>query len=163
MQDRRQSKPSPAIRSMAGRSPSWACMMAYSGDWQHGCAMVERAAQLNPRHPGSYWFPPLLERIPKGRLLGALAAVVAEDSTCRTSIYSHIVTGGGLWATGQTTRRRRDAVARLLTIRPISATSDVDDLEKWYPPELVEHLIDGLRKAGLERATRLEIAHRWPH
>ena len=30
-------------------------MMAYAGDWEHGCALVERATQLNPRHPGWYW------------------------------------------------------------------------------------------------------------
>jgi hypothetical protein len=30
-------------------------LIAYSGDWEHGCAMVERARQLNPRHPGWYY------------------------------------------------------------------------------------------------------------
>lgn len=32
-------------------------MLAYSGDWERGCALIEKAMQLNPRHPGWYWFP----------------------------------------------------------------------------------------------------------
>ena len=37
-----------------------------------------------------------------------------------------------------------------MALRPDFAEIGRDDLAKWYPPELVEHLIDGIRKAGLE-------------
>ena len=29
-------------------------LMAVAGDWDHGCCLAERAAQLNPQHPGWY-------------------------------------------------------------------------------------------------------------
>jgi tetratricopeptide (TPR) repeat protein len=29
----------------------------YSGDWEYGCAIVEKALQLNPNHPGWFWLP----------------------------------------------------------------------------------------------------------
>ena len=31
-------------------------LIAYVGDWEHGCALVERAMQLLPRHPGRTCF-----------------------------------------------------------------------------------------------------------
>jgi TolB-like protein len=37
-----------------------------------------------------------------------------------------------------------------LALRPDFAEIGRDDLAKWYPPDLVEHLIDGIRKAGLD-------------
>ena len=40
-----------------GSLASMGLLMAYAGEWEHGCAMVERAAQRNPHHPGWYWFP----------------------------------------------------------------------------------------------------------
>ena len=43
-------------------------LISYSGDWDHGCAMVERAAELNPRHPGWYHVSSLLQRVPQTRL-----------------------------------------------------------------------------------------------
>ncbi len=47
-------------------------LLAYSGDWERGCALVERAMQLNPRHPGWYWFPLAWNAYRKGDYRGAL-------------------------------------------------------------------------------------------
>ncbi|MDX6497961.1 MAG: hypothetical protein QOG23_1221 [Blastocatellia bacterium] len=44
------------------------------------------------------------------------------------------------------------AVRDLLKLRPDVCTTIRNTLEKWFDPELREHLIDGLRKAGLEIA-----------
>ena len=38
----------------------------------------------------------------------------------------------------------------LLLLRPDFAGIARDELGKWYPRDLVDHLIDGLRKAGLD-------------
>ena len=43
-------------------------LLAYSGDWERGCALAERAMQLNPRHPGWYWFPLVYNAYRKGRI-----------------------------------------------------------------------------------------------
>jgi TolB-like protein/Tfp pilus assembly protein PilF len=42
------------------------------------------------------------------------------------------------------------AVGDLLRLRPDCSTTIRNTFEKWFDPELREHLIDGLRKAGLE-------------
>jgi hypothetical protein len=41
------------------------------------------------------------------------------------------------------------AIQELLKIRPNFAVIVSDELRKWYDKELNEHLIEGLRKAGL--------------
>ena len=48
----------------------------------------------------------------------------------------------------------RNAVRELLAVRPDFAAIAREELGKWWDPELIEHLIDGLRKAGLEIALR---------
>jgi hypothetical protein len=30
-------------------------LMAFSGDWERGCYLTQRAMQLNPHHPEWYW------------------------------------------------------------------------------------------------------------
>jgi hypothetical protein len=40
----------------------------------------------------------------------------------------------------------------MLSLRPDFAEIARDQFGRWYLPELVEHLIDGLRKAGVEIA-----------
>jgi hypothetical protein len=46
----------------------------------------------------------------------------------------------------------RNAVQELLTIRPDFLVVWREELFKWWDAELVEHLVDGLRKAGLKIA-----------
>jgi hypothetical protein len=43
----------------------------------------------------------------------------------------------------------RDALHPLMALRPDFALVAREEFAKWWDPELVEHLIDGLRKAGL--------------
>jgi hypothetical protein len=50
----------------------------------------------------------------------------------------------------------RNAVQELLAVRPDFALVAREELGKWWAAELVEHLIDGLRKAGLEIAGETE-------
>ena len=44
------------------------------------------------------------------------------------------------------------ALKELFALRPDFAATAREEFGKWFDPELVEHLIDGLRKAGLEIA-----------
>ena len=43
-------------------------LIAYAGDWERGFALVERAMQLNPRHPGWYWFAHFYDAYRQARL-----------------------------------------------------------------------------------------------
>jgi TolB-like protein/cytochrome c-type biogenesis protein CcmH/NrfG len=122
-------------------------LMAYAGDWERGCALSEQARSLNPHHPGWCWFPPLFDAYRKSDYHGALeiALKVNMPGFWRTqaalaATYAQL---GDLEAA-------RNAARELLGIRPDFAVVAREELGKWWDAELVERLIDGLRKAGVE-------------
>ena len=121
--------------------------MAYSGDWERGCALVQRVVALNPHHPGWYWFPVYMNAYRKGDYRGALEVALRIDIP--GSYDTHVALAA---AHGQLGEREAGgkSIRELLTLAPGFATSARADLGKWLDPELVEQLVDGLRKAGLE-------------
>jgi serine/threonine protein kinase/tetratricopeptide (TPR) repeat protein len=122
-------------------------LTAYAGDWERGCVLSERARNLNPHHPGWYWFAPLFDAYRKGDYRGALefSQKVNMPGFWRTNLALAAINGqlGELAAA-------RKAGRALLAVRPDFATAARDECAKWWEPELVEKLLDGLRKAGLE-------------
>ena len=63
--------------------------------------------------------------------------------------YTHVVLAAAYGQLGDRVAAG-EALRELLVLRPDFGRIGRDDLGKWYPPELVEQLIDGLRKAGLD-------------
>ncbi|HXW93750.1 MAG TPA: protein kinase [Terriglobales bacterium] len=127
-----------------------ACMgilMAYTGDWEHGCALVESALQLNPHHPGWYWFAHFLNGYRQGDYRGALS--FALKFNLPGFFYSHAMTAAVYGQLGLREPAQRE-LQELLASRPDFAVAARKEFEKLYDPQLVEHLLDGLRKAGLE-------------
>ncbi len=122
-------------------------MMAYAGDWEHGCALVERATQLNPRHPGWYWMALFMNAYRKGDYRGAirvgLKINLPEFSGTHEAMAAAYGQLGEVDAAGR-------AVRELLRLKPDYLTRPREKLQKFVSPELVEHMMDGLRKAGLD-------------
>jgi TolB-like protein/tRNA A-37 threonylcarbamoyl transferase component Bud32/tetratricopeptide (TPR) repeat protein len=127
-------------------------LIAYAGNWERGCALVERARQLNPHHPGWYWFPSFFDAYRKRDYRSALdvALKINMPGFWRTNLALAA-------AYGQLGEREAacNAVRELLALRPDFPVVAREELGKFWDPELVQHLIDGLRKAGLEIAPRL--------
>jgi non-specific serine/threonine protein kinase len=125
--------------------------VAYAGDWEYGCALAERAMQINARHPGWYWFPAFFNAYRKADYRGALS--VALKINLPGLFYTHIAIAATYGQLGE-----RDAAGKalrdLLVLKPSFAAAAREDFGKWFDPELVEHLLDGLRKAGLEIAEK---------
>jgi TolB-like protein len=124
-------------------------LMAYDGDWERGCGLVAHARMLNPHHPGWYWFPSCFEAFQRQDYRGALdfALKVNMPGFWRTSmalaaIYGHL---GDM-------ERARNTVRELLAVRPQFADVARTELGKWWEPKMVEQIVEGLRKAGLEVA-----------
>jgi TolB-like protein/tRNA A-37 threonylcarbamoyl transferase component Bud32 len=123
-----------------------AMMFAYDGDWKRGMELSEKARSLNPHHPGWYWFVPYYDAYNKRDYRAALE-------------YALKVNMPGFWRTQCTLAAAygqlgeleagRNAVRELLLIRPNFATTSREELEKWHDAELTDHVLEGLRKAGL--------------
>lgn len=126
-------------------------LIAYASDWEHGCALVDRARGLNPHHPGWYWFPYFFDDYRKNDYRAALdfALKVNRPGFWRTNFALAAAYGqlGEREAAG-------NAVRELLALRPDFPAVAHEELEKWWDPTLVEHLLEGLRKAGLEITSR---------
>src|SRR5262249_13508373 len=121
--------------------------IAYSGDWERGCSLAERAIQLNPNHAGWYWFPLVLNAYRQVEYQRALdlALKINMPAFWRTQLMLAVC-----HAQLRHQDAARAAAQELLKIRPDFAAVGRAELKKWWNDELVEHLIDGLRKAGLD-------------
>jgi TolB-like protein/Tfp pilus assembly protein PilF len=125
-------------------------LSTYAGDWEHGLELAGRAKQLNPNHPGWYWYADFYDAYRRGDDRGAL------DATRKVNLpgqwFSHAATAAACGQLGDRNSANK-ALKDLLKLRPDFAATVRGDIEKWWEPEYVERLINGWRKAGLEIPT----------
>jgi hypothetical protein len=98
-----------------------------------------------------YWFPFFYNAYRKGDYHGALS--IALKINLPHFFYTHLVIAATY---GQLAEHEaaHEALRDLLVLKPDIVLIARDALARWYPPDLVEQLIDGLRKAGLDIAHR---------
>jgi TolB-like protein len=145
-----------ALNPMDGFTMAYlASLIAYSGDWERGCAMAKRARDLNPHHPSWYWFCDCFDAYRRGDYRAALdiARKIQMPGFWRRSLVLAA-------AHGQLGERdeAEEALRELLAAKPEFATQAREELSKWWNADLVEHLMDGLRKAGLDAQAALATA-----
>jgi TolB-like protein/Tfp pilus assembly protein PilF len=121
--------------------------IAYDGDWENGCKLSAKARGLNPNHPGWYWFVPCFDAYRNGdyRLSLEFARKVNMPSLWRTCA----VMGAAYGQLGDI-ESARIPLQTLLARRPNFQADARKDLAIFWGPDIVESLIDGLRKAGLD-------------
>jgi adenylate cyclase len=120
-------------------------LIAYSGDWEQGGALSRKARGLNPHHPGWYWFVPSFDAYRNSDYSAALefAHRVNMPDFWRTNLAIAAACG----QLGEASAA--SALQTLLKQRPDIAEAPREELSVWWQPEMVEHLIAGLAKAGL--------------
>jgi len=140
-----------ALNPMDGNSIAFLGeLLTYAGDWQRGLALAERAKQLNPHHPGWYWYADFYHAYRQGDDRGALNFALKVNLPGHWGAHAMLAAVyGQLGERGAATK----ALQNLLAVRPDFAATVREDIEKWWEPEYVDRLIDGWRKAGLEIAT----------
>jgi tetratricopeptide (TPR) repeat protein len=123
--------------------------IAYGGDWESGMPLMEKAMALSPFFPGWYYFPFGDNYYRKGKYDEALAMY---EKVNMPGFY--VVPMSLAWTYGQLGRKEEGqaAVAKLLQLRPDFAQKARDEISKyfWADQDLIEHFVDGLRKAGLD-------------
>ncbi len=131
----------------AGARAYLGLLTAASGEWDRGCEMVESAMQLNPNCAGFFYFA----RCCNGYRMGRYEEVLEGAARVNMPNYYHVPALCAA-ALGQLDRpeEAQKAVRDLLALRPDFAATARQEYAKWYNPELIEQIIDGLRKAGLQ-------------
>jgi len=116
---------------------------AFMGEFERGAHLSLRARELNPMHPGWYYFATARWHYDAGRYEAALADM---QKTGMADFYWAQMFG--VAAQGQLgDTDAAEALARLFTLKP--DLSPVAELRKWNTaPRDLDHLLDGLRRAG---------------
>jgi superfamily II helicase len=109
--------------------------------------MVEKAMQMNPNYPGVLRFTAFTHAYCQGKYAEALEAAVRINMP--GFFYAQAALAAALGQLGQREASRK-AAQEVLALRPDFAAVARREYAKWYDPEDIEHLVDGLRKAGLE-------------
>ena len=136
------------LNSMDGFTLAYmALVIAYDGNWKRGLELAEKARSLNPHHPGWYWFVPIFDAYRNRDYRAALeyALNVNMPGFWRAQC-ALAMTYGQLGESGPA----RAALRELLKISPNFATNPRAELEKWHDAAMIDHILDGLRKAGLQ-------------
>jgi len=124
-------------------------LLSYSGDHERGSALAARAKQLNPNHPGFYWFADFYNAYRQRDYRGALAAALKLNLPGHMGAQMVLAAGYGQLGEREAAEK---AVRDLLKLRPDFASVARGILEQWWIGEYTELLIEGWRKAGLEIA-----------
>ena len=123
-------------------------MIAYGGDWPAGRSVVERVMQLNPHHAGWLHFVFVFDHYRKREYEKAL------DAAEKVNMPGYPWASGLLAAIHAQLGRSEAARKHLKTfvdLAPDVARNVRAEVSKWHvSEELVEHLVDGWRKAGLD-------------
>ena len=136
------------LNPMDGSSVAFmGALIAYSGDWERGCAIAEPASALNPNHAGWHKVLPFYNAFRKGEYREALAASLRLNAPASPSFVAARAAAYGQLGELEAAQK---AVKELLAVDPAFATTGPEFYGKFLPAELSERLMDGLRKAGLE-------------
>jgi TolB-like protein len=122
-------------------------MIAYAGDWEYGLAIAERAMQLNPHHAGWYHYVAFCDAYRRRDYRGALASALKVNMPAYH--WPHVYLAAVYGQLGEQ-QRAHAALRDLHALVPSFGAMAREEFGKWLDAELTEHLLDGLRKAGLD-------------
>jgi TolB-like protein len=121
--------------------------MAYAGEWERGRDLIERSMRLNPSHASWMHFPLFLDLYNQGAYREAL--VEAQ----KINLPQNYMAQGGLAAVHGRLGETQNAIAayeRAVSVHPAFASDPREPYRKRrMPTTLIEALMDGMRKAGI--------------
>ncbi|SDW77695.1 TolB amino-terminal domain-containing protein [Ruegeria halocynthiae] len=122
--------------------------LAFSGDWDEGLAIVDRAIALNPVHPHWYHFPRIFYEFDQGNYQQALT--VLDQIDMPNFLWTHLWSAV-LNASLERQQEAQSSLNELLLQRPAFASEANSILSIWQLGDQFEQkLLGSLHKAGLE-------------
>jgi len=121
---------------------------AYSGEWERGKALVEKSMLLNPRHQRWLFISYVLDHYLKGEFAEALTNL--HKMNLPQNYWVQAILAATYAELGEMARAEQ-TLKHVLTIRPSFVENPREPFAtRRMPRELIEGLMDGLRKAGLD-------------
>lgn len=122
-------------------------LLTFAGDFERGLELSQRAKQLNPHHPGWYWYANFYQAFSLNDYRAALGFARKVNLPGHWAEPMLTAAAAGLLGERESATK---AVTELLKLRPDVGATVRRDMGKWWSAAVVDRLIDGLRKAGLE-------------
>ena len=123
----------------------WA--IAFSGQWQRGRELVEKAIALSRYHPGWWHYPLVIEHYHEGDYDRAIAEAQKLDLP---DLFWTPLLYAAIYAQMGRSAEAKAQLAEALRLNPDLPARPRYYLENYiFPEEVVEQIMDGLRKAGL--------------
>jgi len=122
--------------------------MSYSGEWERGLNMIDKARALNPKHPGWYQLPYYFNHYRKGEYQDALIAAQKIDRIGYPWRAALIATA--LAQLGHAEEARAAAAKTLEMDADFESYARQERLRLGMSEALVDELVIGLRKAGFD-------------
>ena len=97
-------------------------LLIYAGDWNRGLALVERAKQLNPNHPGWYWYADFYNCYRQRDYRGAIAFLLKADLRGHWGMHAGLAAAHAQLGENDAAGK---ALQDLLKLRP--------DFRGWWP------------------------------
>lgn len=122
--------------------------MSYTGSWERGLSLLQRAIELNPHHQTWYHLPYFYNAYRLGQNEAALAA--AQRINMPGFFWIHQVYAAAYAQSGMADEAA-EAVTRLLELYPGYSIQTMTEMHlMWnFEEDVIERMADGLRKAGL--------------
>ncbi|TLP64548.1 hypothetical protein FEE96_12350 [Parasedimentitalea maritima] len=126
--------------------------LAFSGSWEDGLALVDRAKALNPVHPQWYFFPEVFYRYHRQEY--ALALTALDKINMPDFFWVQLFQAASHGQLGNT-KQAQVAIQELIELKPDFSKGASDIIKIWQLGEDLNHQIEqGLRKAGLDLPPR---------
>ncbi len=122
-------------------------LLTYAGSAERGMQLAGRAKQLNPNHPGWYWYADFYHAFSQGDYRGALA--FALKVKLRGNPLAPMMIAAACGQLGDV-EGGATAASELVKFRPELPALMRKQVAKVWNPEYGERFLEGLRKAGLE-------------
>jgi TolB-like protein/class 3 adenylate cyclase len=123
----------------------WA--VAWSGQWGRGRALVDKAIKLSPYYPGWWHYPFVVQNYFEGNYQRALVEAQKLDMP---DLFWTPMLYAAIYAQMGRTAEAEAQLAEALRQNPDLATRPRHYLGNYiFPAEVIEQIMDGLRKAGL--------------
>jgi len=133
----------------AGCNANMGANIAFAGDWPRGCELIERSMDLNPQHP--VWYRGMLscKEYWSGNYRAAVDEAVKANAPYLFWLQILLASAHGQLGEQQAASA---AVRALMAQVPGFSANPRAILSTWLQPDFVEHLIQGLQKAGMSIA-----------
>ena len=127
-----------SLNPMDGATAAFMGMLiAYSGDWERGCALSDTGCQLNPNHPGWYCYPAWHDAYRKKDYRKALDLALRLNAP--QNYYTHAVLAMCYAQLGRMEEAHK-ALRDMLALKPNYAEVARELHGRWIDSDLVEQL-----------------------